>query len=44
MTSLWGDPSQAVCLEELLILDSVHEVVKVVGNRDRGVQEEELDY
>ena len=35
MTSLGLDSSQAACLEELLILDSVHEVVKVVGNRDK---------
>ena len=32
MTSLWLDSSQAVCLEELLILDSVHKVIEVVGN------------
>ena len=34
MTSLWLDSSQTVGLEELLILDSVYEVVEVVGNRD----------
>ena len=35
MTSLWLDSSQTVGLEELLILDSVYEVVEVVGNRDK---------
>ena len=35
MTSLWLDSSQAVCLEELLILDSIHKVVEVVGNQDK---------
>ena len=32
MTSLWRDSSQAVVLEELLILDSIHEVVEVDEN------------
>ena len=33
--SLVLDSYQAVCLEELLILDSVHKVIKVDENRDR---------
>ena len=33
--SLVLDLYQAVCLEELLILDSVHKVIKVDENRDR---------
>ena len=35
MMSLGEDSSQAVCLEELLILDSNHDVVKVGENQDR---------
>ena len=32
MTSLWRDSSQAVVLEELLILDSVYKVIEVGEN------------
>ena len=35
MTSLGKTLVKRFCLEELLILDSIHEVIEVVGNRDR---------